>query len=177
MSIAGPAELCAMTTAPAAMNSTTLMPKCSSRMACKPARWLCRNGCAYIVIYWGCYIYVYITTVCHTIQSNLEVSGDVMWKYWWYNGDILGKYVGNIVVIFFAGAIKGQPLGKNNKKQMVVLNCDAGSPLGCQIQELVFMSFYIIIFIRFEDMNLIWYHIKNHNWNHIKIRTESVSKS
>jgi hypothetical protein len=59
------------------------------------------------------------------------------------------------VVIFFAGAIKGQPLGKNNKKQMVVLNCDTGSPLECQIQELVlFMSFYII-FIRFEDMNLI----------------------
>mmetsp|Transcript_444 Transcript_444/g.1098 ORF Transcript_444/g.1098 Transcript_444/m.1098 type:complete len:213 (-) Transcript_444:822-1460(-) len=36
MSISGPPDLCASGTAPAAMNSTTLMPKCSSRMVCRP---------------------------------------------------------------------------------------------------------------------------------------------
>ena len=37
MSIAGPALSCAMGTAPAAMYSTTQIPKCSSSMPCSPA--------------------------------------------------------------------------------------------------------------------------------------------
>lgn len=37
MSDLGPPELCAMGTTPAAMYSTTLMPKCSSTIVCSPA--------------------------------------------------------------------------------------------------------------------------------------------
>mmetsp|Transcript_36072 Transcript_36072/g.114671 ORF Transcript_36072/g.114671 Transcript_36072/m.114671 type:complete len:204 (+) Transcript_36072:401-1012(+) len=45
MSMAGPPELCARGTAPAAMNSTTLMPKCSSRMVCSPTSAWPRSSC------------------------------------------------------------------------------------------------------------------------------------
>mmetsp|Transcript_13250 Transcript_13250/g.31105 ORF Transcript_13250/g.31105 Transcript_13250/m.31105 type:complete len:206 (-) Transcript_13250:512-1129(-) len=38
MSSFGPAELCAIGSTPAAMNSTTLMPKCSFHIVCIPAR-------------------------------------------------------------------------------------------------------------------------------------------
>ena len=101
MSIAGPAELCAMTTAPAAMNSTTLMPKCSSRMVCKPARWLCRIGCVYIVIYRGCYIYVYITTVCVSynsvkLGSQWGCNVDILMIQWGYIGEVCWEYSGYI---------------------------------------------------------------------------------
>mmetsp|Transcript_59422 Transcript_59422/g.173884 ORF Transcript_59422/g.173884 Transcript_59422/m.173884 type:complete len:259 (-) Transcript_59422:735-1511(-) len=45
MSISGPPDWCARAMAPAAMNSTTLMPKCSSRMVCRPTAAWDRSAC------------------------------------------------------------------------------------------------------------------------------------
>mmetsp|Transcript_26715 Transcript_26715/g.83251 ORF Transcript_26715/g.83251 Transcript_26715/m.83251 type:complete len:234 (-) Transcript_26715:705-1406(-) len=45
MSISGPPDLCARAMAPAAMNSTTLIPKCSSRMVCSPTAAWPRSTC------------------------------------------------------------------------------------------------------------------------------------